>query len=57
MLSGACVEREQIIVCAYDRVSYNDLGVGLVASSCGGSRPEHTGEGKEESSSSRGTSL
>ena len=40
MLSGACVEREQIIVCAYDRVSYNDLGVGLVASSCGGSRPE-----------------
>ena len=41
MLSGACVEREQIIVCAYDRVSYNDLGVGLVASSCGGSRPEH----------------
>ena len=40
MLSGACVEREQIIVCAYDRVTYNDLGVGLVASSCGGSRPE-----------------
>ena len=40
MLSGACVEREQIIVCAYDRVSYNDLGVGLVASSCGESRPE-----------------
>ena len=40
MLSGACVEREQIIECAYDRVSYNDLGVGLVASSCGGSRPE-----------------
>ena len=57
MLSGACVEREQIIVCAYDRESYNDLGVGLVASSCGGSRTEHPEGEKEESSSSRGTSL